>query len=466
MINVIKYSKNTKNNKKEAGITLITLIITVVVMLMLAGVAISAVVDGDGLFSKMRQAVETYENATKDEGNLIQSIMNEIEEQIKINKQKNIEYIGFTGTSDGKLICLDSEGNIYSSEKELNFLELQESVYTNTGISLKKLDIGNIKIENIFYNYLIDENGKMYYIQNDKCEEVINGLEVGKIDYDKIISKTGELYVLEDTGNLKKIETDLKFVDVTSDWLLTSNNELYVYHENDDTFEKISENYVVTDFYYNSFIDENGDVYIVNAECEKINTDDIKFKSIFRTGKNICIFLVSEEGTLYELDSWDKVITNLNVKITDLKTEPFLYNGYTFMAIDNNDDIIVDTEKALIYDENGKMLENVNFKTLIELNGIYAIDENNMIYEWDYSNAFKRLSNELKTEYIYGDEHQKEYLLSKNNELYIRMDNEFIKITEEKVKSIFLINPSPLYGAILINSDDEICYSLIKQISV
>ena len=48
-------------------------------MLILAGVAIAAVVDGDGLFSKTREATEVYENAMQDENDTIKSLMNEID---------------------------------------------------------------------------------------------------------------------------------------------------------------------------------------------------------------------------------------------------------------------------------------------------------------------------------------------------------------------------------------------------
>ena len=63
-----------KNNR---GITLVALIITVVIMLILAGVAIGSLT-GDGLFSKTRDAVGAYENATRTEAEQIQTLMNEI----------------------------------------------------------------------------------------------------------------------------------------------------------------------------------------------------------------------------------------------------------------------------------------------------------------------------------------------------------------------------------------------------
>ena len=70
--------------KKESGITLIALVITVVVMLILAGVAISAIVGGEGLFSKVKEAVGVYENATQKEQEELSNLINEIENYNKI----------------------------------------------------------------------------------------------------------------------------------------------------------------------------------------------------------------------------------------------------------------------------------------------------------------------------------------------------------------------------------------------
>ena len=68
-----------KNNR---GITLVALIITVVIMLILAGVAIAAIVDGDGLFNRARQATESYEEAARNESDQIKTLMNEIDEYL------------------------------------------------------------------------------------------------------------------------------------------------------------------------------------------------------------------------------------------------------------------------------------------------------------------------------------------------------------------------------------------------
>ena len=69
--------KINRNQEKQKGITLVALVITVVVMLILAGVAIAAVVNGDGLFDKTRQAAEKYENAAQKEADLINKLFSD-----------------------------------------------------------------------------------------------------------------------------------------------------------------------------------------------------------------------------------------------------------------------------------------------------------------------------------------------------------------------------------------------------
>ncbi len=91
-----------KQLKNKKGITLVALVITVVVMLILAGVAIAAVVDGDGLFSKARQSAGIYENAAQDEQDKIQSMINEIDGYLN-NSQNNFQGTATDGSFDSTL---------------------------------------------------------------------------------------------------------------------------------------------------------------------------------------------------------------------------------------------------------------------------------------------------------------------------------------------------------------------------
>ena len=77
--------------KGQKGITLVALVITVVVMLILAGVAIAAVVDGEGLFSKTRDSAEKYEVAGEEENRMLQNLMNYIDIQFYLDEQSKQE---------------------------------------------------------------------------------------------------------------------------------------------------------------------------------------------------------------------------------------------------------------------------------------------------------------------------------------------------------------------------------------
>ena len=86
-----------KTSREEKGITLVALVITVVIMLILAGVAISAVVNGDGLFNKVRESVGVYENVVQDENDKIESMLNEIDNYLN-NSQGSTSDGSFNST--------------------------------------------------------------------------------------------------------------------------------------------------------------------------------------------------------------------------------------------------------------------------------------------------------------------------------------------------------------------------------
>lgn len=70
--------------KGQSGITLVALVITVIVMLILAGVALSVLVDGEGLFTRTKDAADTYNTAADNENKTVDNLMNYIDEQIWI----------------------------------------------------------------------------------------------------------------------------------------------------------------------------------------------------------------------------------------------------------------------------------------------------------------------------------------------------------------------------------------------
>lgn len=60
---------------KNRGITLVALVITVIILLVLAGIAISAITGEEGLFSKVKQSGEKYNNAAYEEKNTIDNLL-------------------------------------------------------------------------------------------------------------------------------------------------------------------------------------------------------------------------------------------------------------------------------------------------------------------------------------------------------------------------------------------------------
>ena len=73
-----------KKNKDELkcgnkGITLVALVITIVIMLILAGVAIATVLEGEGFFSKIRKIAQIHQQTLESEAQQIQVLKNEID---------------------------------------------------------------------------------------------------------------------------------------------------------------------------------------------------------------------------------------------------------------------------------------------------------------------------------------------------------------------------------------------------
>ena len=66
--------------RKNEGITLVALIITIIVLIILAGVTISMVVGDDGIITKAKEASQNMSNATSEEKELLQNMLNTMNE--------------------------------------------------------------------------------------------------------------------------------------------------------------------------------------------------------------------------------------------------------------------------------------------------------------------------------------------------------------------------------------------------
>ena len=67
-----------QERKEEKGITLVALVVTIIVLIILAGVTLNIVLDQDGIINKAQQAVGDYDNAQREEQELLNQVANYI----------------------------------------------------------------------------------------------------------------------------------------------------------------------------------------------------------------------------------------------------------------------------------------------------------------------------------------------------------------------------------------------------
>ena len=99
-----------KKKLKEKGITLIALVVTIIILLILAGVTLNMAMSGDGLFSRAKNATDSYKKAQDDEEKLIENLTEEIDKlspknagtSVEVPKGEKWEEDKVTPVADGK----------------------------------------------------------------------------------------------------------------------------------------------------------------------------------------------------------------------------------------------------------------------------------------------------------------------------------------------------------------------------
>ena len=81
---------NKKTKLKEKGITLIALVVTIIILLILAGVTLSLATSGNGLFSRARNAADSYKKAQDDEEKLMENLTKEMD---KISPKNVVTFV-------------------------------------------------------------------------------------------------------------------------------------------------------------------------------------------------------------------------------------------------------------------------------------------------------------------------------------------------------------------------------------
>ncbi len=155
--------------KKEKGITLIALVITVIIMLILAGVVITAVIDGDGLFSKVREAKETYENAVQSENDKIQNLIEQMEASMNGS-------INGGGNGEGEIPGEVSEISVkltdgmvpvtYNESDSSWYVATEEEIKNNTWFDYVDTSIAGQENQSKWANIMLRDNLKVEGITN------------------------------------------------------------------------------------------------------------------------------------------------------------------------------------------------------------------------------------------------------------------------------------------------------------
>ena len=204
--------KNTK------GITLVALVITIIILLILAGVAITALTN-NGLFENTKQAKNVTEDAYREENEILISYENKIDE---ITSARDIEQ-SVTSNLISKVEFEITEVTMNSISIKINLLESEEmyaGVYfavldgkVVTGGKSKEIEISNL------------EKSKSYKIQAGvldvdarvKISDAVNkNTESGKFIYDK-----GNQYIKETGGWCVGSEGNVK-IDITNNDYMTA----------------------------------------------------------------------------------------------------------------------------------------------------------------------------------------------------------------------------------------------------
>ena len=167
----VKESRNLNEKTDRKGITLIALIITVVIMLILAGVAIATVIDGDGLFSKTAEATEVYENAMKNESDELYELLNKMD--ITPPDTPTVEWRYKMGLFDNQPFI----NNIKNIEIERVITPTSYTICTTTSDTpeIEILNINGLKnISKIVIGIVMlsdDINYKIYYTEGSSYNE-------------------------------------------------------------------------------------------------------------------------------------------------------------------------------------------------------------------------------------------------------------------------------------------------------
>ena len=214
------FNKKKVQKLEEKGITLIALVVTIIILLILAGVTLNMAMNGDGLFSRARNAADKYKKAQDDEGKLMENLTNDMTKisskkagtPIEIPEGTNWEKDKVTPIADGKGSAIPIPKGFYYIGGDID-----------TGIVISDVendDLSNSKHGNQFVwipctakeyedatNDIIEKNWKTSGTYKDNGEG--NGLGWHDNYETEDNEKVGEIYTTIDEENWENNQTEV-----------------------------------------------------------------------------------------------------------------------------------------------------------------------------------------------------------------------------------------------------------------
>ncbi len=132
---MVKKAKDMKktcrdDQRSPAGITLLSLVITIIVLLILAGIAITTLLEDNGIIGKAKNATEKYKKAVTEEQKQLNNIYTTLSSNVE-NENEDINYlIDYINGLETRIEQLEKDenllekiypiGSVYISENETN----------------------------------------------------------------------------------------------------------------------------------------------------------------------------------------------------------------------------------------------------------------------------------------------------------------------------------------------------------
>ncbi len=214
--------------KEERGITLVALVITVLVLAILAGVTLDTLVGDSGIITKAQEASQNMENASREEDELIQNLLNDIkgaeggnggEIEIPEGTIEFGEVKWSNGQAEVEIIAKPGEGE--SLQYQIN--GTNEGSWQNIGSGEK---VKGLKHSDTIHARLW--NGSIASVQKSKKIEDLKAPEV-TIEVGTVTENSIEINikVIENESGLKEVETYEYYIGEALDGRTTSTTYNY-----------------------------------------------------------------------------------------------------------------------------------------------------------------------------------------------------------------------------------------------